>query len=72
MIEIEGGNIQRIVTDQSMQIVVINRDNIALEQSAVQRYEPTEIHNGKFQTLFGDSVSDENQQIYEDLKNLDL
>lgn len=73
LIEIRGGSFQRAITEEPIEIVVVDYDKQALDDRFVHIFEPDAIRNvtNTFQDYYSNEYSDE-AEVREELKRLKL
>lgn len=73
LIEVKGGTIQRIVTDQEVEkIVIVDWDNASQGNNPVERIEPDSIiEDGNFHLLYS-SANPADLEVQQELKRLHL
>jgi hypothetical protein len=76
MVEISGGCITSIRTDRKMQIVIVDRDNYDPQENSkelVNLWDPDILGpSEKFSKSFGESIDNEDREIWKQLKSVNL
>ncbi len=69
----DAGEIEKVLTDRSMKVVIVDKRNIDKAISPVQTYEPEIIPGGEnFSSSYCDILDVQDQEIYDTLKEKHL